>query len=492
MSPDQPVAEETIVRNAKYQITRRKEDGFHLIRITGRYADEMLDDLRTKVFLYKTNYGVDTSLLSGVTALFAREIVDTAQAFSAGERRLVLISPPDTLRSLINSRTGKPSVEVVLSEDKLRKPAPVEGDPSANAFKELGRIRKEFQTNRHWQFIDREGVWICPFCGVLQSEVRLTSPLSIPDAVIEKAYKHLWSRCGSFKPSSQVLRPLNQLQETLRRANEDKMVVTKQKMDKMETELATLKGKATEMEDSVKRASERQRRLLPTKAPEVAGAEIDLVYRPADVVSGDFYDFVALDDGKIAFLIGDVSGHGIEAGILMGMAKKVLSIRLQDFSDPKEAVVRANEDIDRDLGRVNFVTAFVAIYDPARRVLHCIRAGHNPPLLFNPARQERCVQLKPGGLGLGIMSESSFEPTIQPLDVEILPGDVLLLYTDGLAEARDEEGEQFGTDRMTQILGSSYGLSSALILSNLAHALDDFAGHRVSEDDITAVCVRFQ
>ena len=492
MSPDEAVGEETIVRNAKYHITRRKEEEFHLIRITGKYGDEMLDDLRTKVFLYKTNYGVDTSRLAGMTPLFAREIADTAQAFRAGERRLVLISPPDTLRSLLNMRTGKNPVEVVLSEDKLRKAPSAGGDPSANAFKELERIRKEFQTNRHWQFIDREGYWICPFCGVLQTDFRLTSPLSIPSSVIEKAYKHLWSRCGSFKPSSQVLRPLNLLQETLRRTNEDKMVVPKQKMDKMESELAELKGKASEMEDSVKRASERQRRLLPTKAPEVAGAEIDLVYRPAAVVSGDFYDFVPLEGGKVAFLIGDVSGHGIEAGILMGMAKKVLSIRLQDYADAKEAVVRANEDVDRDLGRVNFVTAFVAIFDPTRRVLSCIRAGHNPPLLFNPARQDRCIQLKPGGLGLGIMSEASFAPTIQPMEISIQSGDILLLYTDGLVEARDEAGEQFGIERTTDIMGTSYGLSSALILSNLAHALDDFAGDRVSEDDITAVCVRFQ
>jgi serine phosphatase RsbU (regulator of sigma subunit) len=492
MSSDEPVAEETLVQNAKYHITRRKEEEFHLIRITGKYGDEMLDDLRSKVFLYKTNYGVDASKLAGMNALFARELADTAQAFRAGERRLVLISPPETLRSLLNLRTGKNPIEVVLSEDKLRKPPAAGGDPGANAFKELERIRKEFQSNRHWQFIDREGCWICPFCGVLQTDVRLTSPLSIPSIVIEKAYKHLWSRCGSFKPSSQVLRPLQQLQETLRRVNDDKMVVPKQKIDKMESELAVLKGKATEMEDSVKRASERQRRLLPTKAPDVAGAEIDLIYRPAAVVSGDFYDFVSLPDGKIGFLIGDVSGHGIEAGILMGMAKKVLSIRLQDFADPKEAVVRANEDIDRDLGRVNFVTAFVAIFDPSRRVLTCIRAGHNPPLLFNPAREGRCVQLKPGGLGLGIMSEANFGPTIQQLDIPIQSGDLLLLYTDGFVEARDEEGEQFGVDRTTQILGSSYGLSSALILSNLAHALDDFAGHRVSEDDITAVCVRFQ
>jgi serine phosphatase RsbU (regulator of sigma subunit) len=491
MSPLDPGPEETIVQTPKYHITRRKLEGFHIIRISGRYSDEMLEDLRSKVFLFKTNYGLDTTKLSGMTPALARELVDTAQAFRSGERRLVLISPPDTLRSLL-TRGGKVQVECVISEDKLGTPPPSAGDPTANAFKELERIRKEFQTNRHWQFIDREGYWICPFCGVLQTEVRLTSPLSIPSTVIEKAYRHLWSRCGEFRPANQVLKPLQQLQEMLRKLNEDKLVVSKQKVDRMETELAVLKDKALEMEDSVKRASERQRRLLPPKAPEMPGAEIDLVYRPAAVVSGDFYDFVPLKDGRLAFLVGDVSGHGIEAGILMGMAKKVLSIRLQDFANPAEALVRANEDIDRDLGRVNFVTAFVAIYDPRRRVLTCIRAGHNPPLLFNPAREERCVQLKPGGLGLGIMSEQLFAPTIQPMDIPVRSGDMLLLYTDGLVEARNEEGEQFGVERATEILSASYGLSAALILSNLAHALDDFAGHRVSEDDITAVCVRFQ
>jgi serine phosphatase RsbU (regulator of sigma subunit) len=120
-----------------------------------------------------------------------------------------------------------------------------------------------------------------------------------------------------------------------------------------------------------------------------------------------------------------------------------------------------------------------------------VRAGHNPPLLFNPAREGRCLQLKPGGLGLGIMSEELFAPTIKPMDIGIQSGDVLLLYTDGLVEARNDADEQFGIERTTQIIGTSYGLSSALILSNLAHALDDFAGHRVSEDDITALCVRF-
>jgi phosphoserine phosphatase RsbU/P len=191
-------------------------------------------------------------------------------------------------------------------------------------------------------------------------------------------------------------------------------------------------------------------------------------------------------------LIGDVSGHGIEAGILMGMAKKVLSIRLQDYQDPVEALVRANEDVDKDLGRVNFVTVFLTIFDPTKRTLTCVRAGHNPPLLYNPAREGRCLQIKPGGLGLGILDSSSFAPSIKVEEIPVMSGDLLLLYTDGLVEARNKEGEQFGIERTVESLATTYGYTPALVLSTLAGALDNFAGDLVSEDDVTAVCVRFK
>jgi hypothetical protein len=304
-------------------------------------------------------------------------------------------------------------------------------------IRELERVRKEFQTNPHWQFIDREGYWICPFCLGLQSEVRLTSPLSVPSSVIEKAYHHLWSRCPGFKPSSPQLKPLPELHEALRRSNDQKTIIPRQKLDRMETELAALKDRAGEMEDSVKRASERQRRLLPAKAPDVPGTEIDLIYRPAAVVSGDFYDFVPLDDGKIAILIGDVSGHGIEAGILMGMANKVLAIRLQDYQDPVEAS-GANEDVEKDLGRVNFVTVFPTIYDP--------RGG--PGLRPGGAQSSAAVQPGPGRT-LPVIRRRGWTGhpgdrvlrSDDPTEVlAVMAGDLPLLYTDGLVEARNQEG----------------------------------------------------
>ena len=482
--------EEIVTQNSKYQISRRRTDEFLFIRISGRYHDEILDDLRSRVFLYKANYAVDFTGMTGFTPAIARELQDTADSFRTGGKRLVLINPPGALRGLLTMGGKKGSVEFVLSEDQLGLARP-KVDDAGHTLRELERMIKEFQTNRLWQFVDREGCWVCPYCARIQDELKLVSPLTITMAQVEKVYKHVWQKCPDFKPSIRQLKTLKDLQDALLRSNQDKVVVGKRQMEKMETELTTLRGKTEEMEASVQQASERQRRLLPPGAPEVPGAEIDLIYRPASVVSGDFYDFVPLPHGKIAILVGDVSGHGIEAGILMGMAKKVLAIRLQDIADPIEALVRANSDVDRELGRVSFVTAFVTIYDPATRMMTCIRAGHNPPLLFNLHREKQCRELKPNGLGLGIMSRPEFAPTLELMQISIEAGDVLLLYTDGLTEARDKEGEQFGVERTTQVLASTYGYSPGLVLRDLASAMDAFTGNAVSEDDITAVCVRF-
>jgi serine phosphatase RsbU (regulator of sigma subunit) len=152
--------------------------------------------------------------------------------------------------------------------------------------------------------------------------------------------------------------------------------------------------------------------------------------------------------------------------------------------------VRANEDVDRDLGRVNFVTAFVRDLDPSRRVLTCVRAGHNPPLLFNPAARA-AAPAQAGRLGLGIMSEELFAPTIKPMEIAVQPA-TSCCSTRTASSRRATTRTSSSASSAPPDPRHELRLSTALILSNLAHALDDFAGHRVSEDDITALCVRFQ
>ncbi|HVR84816.1 MAG TPA: PP2C family protein-serine/threonine phosphatase, partial [Planctomycetota bacterium] len=106
-------------------------------------------------------------------------------------------------------------------------------------------------------------------------------------------------------------------------------------------------------------------------------------------------------------------------------------------------------------------------------------------------RPGRCLELKPRGMGLGIIGHSTFGPQLECLEVPLKVGDVLLLYTDGLVEAADPKGQQFGIERLVQVLTASYGYPPALVLSELAGALDGFTGNAVPEDDVTAVCVRF-
>src|SRR6185436_17515764 len=185
MSPDDGSFEETLVQHPLYKITRRRRADFQVLKVTGRYSDALLEDFRSKVFLYKKNYALDLSGLTGATASLAREFADTAETLRAGEKRLVLISPPESIRSLLSMRSGKSAVEIILTEDSLDK-SQADSD-EGSVIRQLERVKKEFQTNRHWQFIDREGYWLCPFCAAFQPEVRLTSPLSIASAVIEKA-----------------------------------------------------------------------------------------------------------------------------------------------------------------------------------------------------------------------------------------------------------------------------------------------------------------
>src|SRR5215471_1182625 len=119
MASDDPAKEEVIVHHSLYRITRRRRDEFQILKVTGRYSDALLEDLRSKVFLFRKNYALDLSGLTGATASLARELADTAETFRAGEKRIVLIAPPESIRTLLSLRAGKSAVEIILSEETL-------------------------------------------------------------------------------------------------------------------------------------------------------------------------------------------------------------------------------------------------------------------------------------------------------------------------------------------------------------------------------------
>jgi serine phosphatase RsbU (regulator of sigma subunit) len=496
MPPAPPSREhETVARTGEFEVTTAPAGVFTLVTLRGRATDDLLGVLQRQVFAQPRSLAVDAGALSGITMPLARSLYYTAQSLRGQGHALVLLNPPDALRGFFKLLGAEKRIPVLLSETQL--PAkPQEVDAASDRLeKELLQFKREMETNALWQFADREFVWLCPFCAEFREDVKMASRLTVGQTALERVWRHLNFECRAYVAGQPRYKPRAELEAKVRESNEVKLSTSKGRVEALQTQVAKLEEKAqwaTNLEKGVKIAASRQRKLLPTRAPTISGCEIAHTYRPAEELSGDFYDFVELEGGRCAFVIGDVSGHGIEAGILMGMTKKVLSIRLSEMGDAVAALKRTNADIVKDMDRSSFVTIAVLVYDPATKTLTCARAGHNPPLLYSPAKGKEVRKLEAGGLMLGMAQPARFDEQLTPESVQVEPGDILLLYTDGIEEGKNGKGEEFGLERMADVLHHESAKPGAYILGALFYEFDRFAAGEKQEDDLTAICVKFK
>ena len=238
-------------------------------------------------------------------------------------------------------------------------------------------------------------------------------------------------------------------------------------------------------------ARRRQRHMLPSRLPEVANVEFECFYQPCDLIGGDFYDFIEVGENRIGIVIGDVSGHGIEAAILMGMSKKVIALRLRELGDPRAALTQANDDLRHDLDGRTFVSALVAVLHLGTRALTVVRAGHNPPMLFNPGRSPSIREVEPPGMVLGMAEGEQFAQLLQTETVQLERGDTVLCYTDGLTECESPAGQEFGVERLGQYLSNNADVSMQELLDGMKAQLDQFQGGTdQAQDDLTAIALR--
>ncbi len=493
MPPPTP-AHDTVVRTNEYEVTTDVKGAFLVVTLRGRFTDEMLQILQKQVFLQLRSMAVDASALSGMTMALARALYYTAQGLRSQSQALVLINPPDSLRGFFKLLGTGNRMPMLLSAAQL--PAkPTDVDAAAEKVeRDLQQVRRELESNQLWQYTDREYCWVCPFCADLREDIRVASRVSVAQAAVEKVWRHMNYECSGYVVGQPKFKPKAELEAKIRESNQLKLNVSQNRVQALQSQVNKLEEKAqwaTNLEKGVKIAASRQRKLLPTKAPNVPGCEIAYTYRPAEELSGDFFDFVEMEHGKVAFVIGDVSGHGIEAGILMGMTKKVLSIRLSEIDDPVAAVKKANADIVRDMDRSSFVTIAAIVFDPAKRTLTCARAGHNPPMLFQPSRGA-VRKFETGGLMIGMAPPQIFDAQLADETIEVAPGDVLLLYTDGIEEGKNPGGEEFGVGRIEPVLKAECAKPPAYVLGALFYEFDRFAAGVNQEDDLTAVCVKFK
>jgi len=252
-------------------------------------------------------------------------------------------------------------------------------------------------------------------------------------------------------------------------------------------QLAQKIQQAQELEKGLEVAKKRQRGMLP-ELPRVPGFDIHAIYIPASKVSGDFYDFIPVAENLIGFALGDVSGHGIEAGIIMGMAKKALQIYAKGKPSPKETLCITNADLAKDLDGETFVSASYGILDTRQRVFRFARAGHNPPYLVNPARNPQLTEIKPNGMVIGVDKGGRRFPVVtQEQEIILQTGDLVFQYTDGIVEAMDKNKVEFGEQRLKDLLLKNYRLSIMDLVHLVEESLESHIGTQEHEDDWTMI-----
>jgi serine phosphatase RsbU (regulator of sigma subunit) len=228
-----------------------------------------------------------------------------------------------------------------------------------------------------------------------------------------------------------------------------------------------------------------QQSMLPTYIPTMERYDLGATMIPAHIIGGDFYDIIPLDDQHVGLAIGDVCGKGIPAAMFMALVCNLLRVEAQLHLSPVKVLQQINRHLRMMNTRGMFVTILYGVLHRTRRTFHYARAGHEPPLLWNQAMQFRPGHLKPGQL-LGLLDE----PKLDEQRLKLLPGDTLLLYTDGVTEAQNEHNEFFGMDGLTRAIPTLSGNSAQALCEQIVESLHTCCGEVQKIDDITMVALR--
>jgi serine phosphatase RsbU (regulator of sigma subunit)/putative methionine-R-sulfoxide reductase with GAF domain len=254
-------------------------------------------------------------------------------------------------------------------------------------------------------------------------------------------------------------------------------------------QIAVEKGR---IERELQVAYEVQSSLLPAETPKIDGWEFAALWHPARVVGGDYYDFVPIRltrDSKapagVGIIIGDVTDKGMPAALFMALTRSTVRASLIPGRSPVECITRANALIAADSPNGMFVSLFYAQIDPVSGEMTYVNAGHNPPLHYRAAQGD-LVELTRTGIVLGIEREFQFEQRMATLS----RGDFVVLYTDGVSEAADAQSNEFGVERMTQIILDHRGRPAGDIITAVKSELDSFAKGVPQFDDITMVAFK--
>jgi sigma-B regulation protein RsbU (phosphoserine phosphatase) len=340
--------------------------------------------------------------------------------------------------------------------------------------------------------------------GIVGAVAANGEPLLIPDAYADARFNPEIDKKTGFKTREILCLPLKDIDGTrvvgvIQALNKN----GGQKLGEYDIQLASIiaaqAGVVLEQAALREQAIERKRlqaemdlarniqaKLLPAGSPQIDAFDIAGANHAATETSGDYYDYIPLNDGRLGLVIADVTGHGLGAALVMTAARAFVRACCTALSDPAQIAAAVNNLLEKDLDSGNFLSLCLACFDPKTLVLNYASAGHDPPFVYRPPIDE-FMELDSTGPLLGIMSGMEFGDG-GPLQLE--KGDVLVFMTDGLFECMNASEETFGKDRLRAIIKENCKRSAGDMVAALLHATSEWTGRQPPRDDITLVVVK--
>ena len=236
------------------------------------------------------------------------------------------------------------------------------------------------------------------------------------------------------------------------------------------------------IDEELRIASEIQQALFP--APRRTGPffEAAATSIPCRAIGGDFFDYIDLPDGRFAFALGDVAGKGTPAALLTAVLQGILAGQTATMQDPADTMARVNRALVTRAIEARFATAFLGVLGPDGQLAYC-NAGHNPPIVFGKGVR----RLTAGGIVLGLFPNATYEQGV----VQLAHGDTVLLFSDGISEALNGAGDEFGDERICEAVRPALAESPQAVLEAVLTAMKRFADDAPQHDDVTALAVRY-
>lgn len=238
-------------------------------------------------------------------------------------------------------------------------------------------------------------------------------------------------------------------------------------------------------------AQQIQHSLLPQQLPSFPSVELAAFNHPAMDIGGDYYDFIEIDKKHIGLAIADVSGKGIGGALMMAVCRSVLRVNAENVYDPSSMLCSLNKTLSSNLAEDMFISMLYMVLDLETHQLSYARAGHEAPILIRNG-EAKAQQDETAGIAIGLVDDETFSSVIETRNITLHPGDLLVTYTDGVTEAMNNEGEEWGIGTLVQSVENMASASAGDLLANIRKEVLTFTGNNRPSDDMTMLALKIK